>query len=154
MHLADFPEDLTAAFIPTLKHWYSYQIVYPLALALIKASILATYWRIFTQSTFPRLYLLACGGIIGVYTVIFMFVFVRRTLDAATRLGTNAWIGFRVCDSVGCLGPHFCYWSAGVHQPRRGLLFSRGRSHRYRCHYPSDAHQTVQQAEHERAKTM
>lgn len=66
--------DPEIAFIPTLKHWWSYQIVYPLALPLIKASILATYCRIFTRSTFSWVYTLGVGGVIAVYTTIIMFL--------------------------------------------------------------------------------
>lgn len=42
------------AYIPNLKHWYAYQIVYPLSLALVKASFLALYYRVFPPPNMNR----------------------------------------------------------------------------------------------------
>ena len=38
--------DLLEILVPTLKHWYAFQLVYPFTLFLVKASILALYRRI------------------------------------------------------------------------------------------------------------
>jgi len=47
--------DLFAILIPTLKHWYAFQLVYPFTLFLVKASILALYLRIMVQENFRKL---------------------------------------------------------------------------------------------------
>jgi NADH:ubiquinone oxidoreductase subunit 3 (subunit A) len=61
--------------IPTLKHFFFYQLVYPFALFLVKASILALYYRIFAQVTF-RYYIHLVAGFVTVYTVVVLFVVV------------------------------------------------------------------------------
>jgi hypothetical protein len=62
------------AYIPNLKHWYAYQMVYPLSLALVKASFLALYYRIFPPPNINRLLYWGTSIFIAVYTVIIIFV--------------------------------------------------------------------------------
>lgn len=76
-HTDELP--LLEILIPTLKHWYAYQIVYPFVLYLVKASILALYYRILTQKTF-RLWVWIVLGIISVQTVVVMFVQVSKSV--------------------------------------------------------------------------
>ena len=59
--------------MPTLQHWYVYQLVYPITLFFIKASILALYHRIFTQDNF-RIAVWAVSGFVSVYTIVVVFV--------------------------------------------------------------------------------
>ncbi|KAF2030696.1 hypothetical protein EK21DRAFT_111573 [Setomelanomma holmii] len=70
-HGADL--DLFVILVPTLKHWYAYQLVYPWALFFVKASILALYHRIFTQTKF-RYTVYAVTGFVTTYTVVVFFV--------------------------------------------------------------------------------
>ncbi|KAG4425145.1 hypothetical protein IFR04_001712 [Cadophora malorum] len=70
-HLDDLP--LLEILIPTLKHWYAYQIVYPFVLYLVKLSILALYYRILTQKNF-RLWVWIVMGVITTQTIVVMFV--------------------------------------------------------------------------------
>ncbi|RYN46750.1 hypothetical protein AA0118_g12417 [Alternaria tenuissima] len=65
--------NLDEALIPTLKHWYVYQLFYPWALFFVKASILALYHRIFTHHNFRRWVYCAAGFII-IQTVTVTFV--------------------------------------------------------------------------------
>ncbi|KAH8635859.1 hypothetical protein IG631_07693 [Alternaria alternata] len=68
--------NLDEALIPTLKHWYVYQLFYPWALFFVKASILALYHRIFTHHNFRRWVYCAAGFIvIQTITVTFVNVF-------------------------------------------------------------------------------
>jgi hypothetical protein len=59
--------------IPTLKHFYFYQLVYPLALFFVKASILALYHRIFKQVKF-RYKVYGLAAFVTVYTIVVLFV--------------------------------------------------------------------------------
>jgi hypothetical protein len=59
--------------IPNLKHFYFYQLVYPLALFFVKASILALYHRIFKLAHF-RWKVYAVAAFVTVYTVVVLFV--------------------------------------------------------------------------------
>jgi len=68
--------------IPTLKHWYAYQLVYPLALFLVKGVILAMYRRIFVGKTF-RMVLWATVALISVQTIVVIFVNVWTNLAFA-----------------------------------------------------------------------
>ncbi|KAK7533228.1 uncharacterized protein J3D65DRAFT_75560 [Phyllosticta citribraziliensis] len=43
-HMETIPRE---NFVPIYKHWYAYQLLYPLALCLVKQSILILYYRIF-----------------------------------------------------------------------------------------------------------
>ncbi len=70
-HTDELP--LMEILIPTLKHWYAYQIVYPFALFLVKASILALYFRILTQQNLRRMVWIAFV-IIATQTIVVMFV--------------------------------------------------------------------------------
>ncbi|KAF1980067.1 hypothetical protein BU23DRAFT_585902 [Bimuria novae-zelandiae CBS 107.79] len=54
--------DLLAILVPTLKHWYAYQLV-----------ILALYHRIFTQTKFRRV-VYAVTAFVTIYTVVVFFV--------------------------------------------------------------------------------
>ncbi|KAL4955483.1 hypothetical protein BDW69DRAFT_204479 [Aspergillus filifer] len=65
--------DLEVVLIPTLKHWYAYQLVYPITVGLVKFSILAQYYRIFEVRNF-RLQVIAVGIFVGLYTIICIFV--------------------------------------------------------------------------------
>jgi hypothetical protein len=59
--------------IPTLKHWYAYQLVYPFALFLVKCVFLATYRRIFVHHTL-RMLLWTTATLISVQTLVVIFV--------------------------------------------------------------------------------
>ncbi|KAH7386866.1 hypothetical protein DE146DRAFT_184936 [Phaeosphaeria sp. MPI-PUGE-AT-0046c] len=59
--------------IPNLKHFYFYQLVYPLALFFVKASILALYHRIFKLANF-RWKVYAVAGFVSVFTIVVLFV--------------------------------------------------------------------------------
>jgi hypothetical protein len=62
---------------PTLQHVYAFQIMYPLSLFSVKASILALYYRIFSQTRFRwRVYSVA--GFDTVYTIVVILVNVSR----------------------------------------------------------------------------
>jgi hypothetical protein len=65
--------DLILILIPTLKHWYAFQIVYPFTLFMVKASILALYRRILTQETFRKA-VLAVATLITVQSIVVIFV--------------------------------------------------------------------------------
>lgn len=59
--------------VPTLKHWYVYQLVYPLSVGMVKFSILAQYYRIFAVKKF-RMATLGVGLFVFAYTIICVFV--------------------------------------------------------------------------------
>jgi hypothetical protein len=59
--------------IPTLKHFYFYQLVYPLALFFVKASILALYHRIFVLVKF-RYKVYSVAAFVTVWTIVVIFV--------------------------------------------------------------------------------
>ncbi|KAI4614283.1 uncharacterized protein J4E87_009503 [Alternaria ethzedia] len=70
-HNADL--DASIILIPTFKHWYAYQLVYPWALFFVKASILALYHRIFTQTKF-RYTVYGVAAFVAVQTIVVTFV--------------------------------------------------------------------------------
>jgi hypothetical protein len=70
-HGADLPFE--KILVPTLKHWYAYQMVYPWSLFFVKASILALYHRIFTQMRF-RYAVYAVTVFVTIYTIVVFFV--------------------------------------------------------------------------------
>ncbi|KAJ5297796.1 hypothetical protein N7508_008045 [Penicillium antarcticum] len=70
-HMVDL--DLPTTIVPTLKHWYAYQLVYPLAIGLVKFSILSQYYRIFPVRRF-RIATATIAGVVFLYTVIVIFV--------------------------------------------------------------------------------
>jgi hypothetical protein len=74
-HGADLPFE--KILVPTLKHWYAYQMIYPWSLFFVKASILALYHRIFTQTKF-RYTVYAVAVFVTMYTVVVFFVNVGR----------------------------------------------------------------------------
>ncbi|KAI4638505.1 hypothetical protein J4E93_010060 [Alternaria ventricosa] len=65
--------DASIILIPTFKHWYAYQLVYPWALFFVKASILALYHRIFTQTKF-RYTVYGVAAFVAVQTIVVTFV--------------------------------------------------------------------------------
>jgi hypothetical protein len=79
--------DIPTILIPTLKHWYAYQLVYPLAIGLVKFSILAQYYRIFPARGF-RIATAAVAVFVFVYTVVVIFVNVSLFLSSTFFLVT------------------------------------------------------------------
>ncbi|KAJ5160783.1 uncharacterized protein N7482_007787 [Penicillium canariense] len=71
--MTDLP--LGEILIPTLKHWYVYQLVYPLSIGLVKFSILAQYYRIFVTNRF-RIAVIGVAAFVFAYTIIVIFVYV------------------------------------------------------------------------------
>lgn len=65
--------NLAVILVPTLKHWYAYQMVYPLTIGLVKFSILTQYYRIFEVKHF-RVQVIAVGVFVMLYTIICVFV--------------------------------------------------------------------------------
>lgn len=63
---------LEEVLIPTLKHWYAYQMVYPWTLFFVKASILALYHRIFKQTKF-RFAVYIVTAFVLLYTIVAFF---------------------------------------------------------------------------------
>ncbi|KAG9189156.1 hypothetical protein G6011_06024 [Alternaria panax] len=85
-HNADL--DASIIMVPTFKHWYAYQLVYPLALLFVKASILALYYRIFTQTRF-RYAVYAVGIFVTVQTIVITFV---NAFECGTKEPWRAWV--------------------------------------------------------------
>lgn len=79
-HPIGYLKEPELAYIPNLKHWYAYQIVYPLSLALVKASFLALYYRVFPPPVINRYLFWGTGTFIAVYTVVIIFVNVSDIL--------------------------------------------------------------------------
>lgn len=73
------------AYIPNLKHWYAYQIVYPLSLALVKASFLALYHRVFPPPNMNKVMFWGVSIFIAVYTVAIILVNVSND-NPGTRI--------------------------------------------------------------------
>ncbi|EKG18110.1 hypothetical protein MPH_04642 [Macrophomina phaseolina MS6] len=69
-HSADLSPEI---LVPTLKHWYAYQMVYPFALFFIKASILALYYKVFSQRVF-RIWISITAAVVAAHTVVAVFV--------------------------------------------------------------------------------
>jgi hypothetical protein len=91
------------AYIPNLKHWYAYQMVYPFSLALVKASFLALYYRVFPPPNINRYLFWGTSVFIGVYTVAIMLVNVSKN-TAFTPPPLLTISGFRMSkERVGCL---------------------------------------------------
>ncbi|KAL4868952.1 hypothetical protein BDV12DRAFT_208847 [Aspergillus spectabilis] len=65
--------DLEVVLIPTLKHWYVYQLVYPITVGLVKFSILTQYYRIFEVKNF-RIQLIVVGVFVLIYTIVCIFI--------------------------------------------------------------------------------
>ena len=78
--------DLIKILIPTLKHWYAFQLVYPFTLYLVKASILSLYFRILTQEKFQKVVWMV-AGFITLQTLVVIFVNVRDSY-----LAFNPWM--------------------------------------------------------------
>lgn len=88
-HADELPLD--EILIPTLKHWYAFQIVYPVAIGLVKFSILAQYHRIFVKRGFRNV-VIGVGVFVLTYTIVVIFVNVslKNSLVATgTRVKTN-----------------------------------------------------------------
>lgn len=83
-HLTDLPPEILE---PTLKHWYAYQMVYPLALFFVKASILALYYKVFSQQMKFKIWVWVIGAIVATYTVVVVFV---NAFECGTRF-SDAW---------------------------------------------------------------
>jgi len=71
--------DVPSMRIPTLKHFYFYQLVYPVALFFVKASILALYHRIFERLQF-RYKVWSVAAFVTIYTIVVLFVSVSSLL--------------------------------------------------------------------------
>lgn len=71
--------DVPSMRIPTLKHFYFYQLVYPLALFFVKASILALYHRLFEKLEF-RYKVWFVAAFVTIYTIVVLFVNVSLPL--------------------------------------------------------------------------
>lgn len=92
-HMSDL--DLEAVLVPTLKHWYAYQMVYPWALFFVKASIFALYHRIFRQTKFCyAVYIVA--AFVSIYTIVAFFVNVSLQCTAIKLRCKLTVIGIRV----------------------------------------------------------
>ncbi|KAJ4291959.1 hypothetical protein N0V90_009857 [Kalmusia sp. IMI 367209] len=78
--------DLFVILVPTLKHWYAYQMVYPWSLFFVKASILALYHRIFTHTKF-RYAVYVVTAFVTMYTIVVFFV---NTFECPEN-PSNAW---------------------------------------------------------------
>ncbi|KAL2786163.1 hypothetical protein BJX66DRAFT_328761 [Aspergillus keveii] len=63
-HLSDLAPVLGQVLVPTLKHWYAYQLVYPITVGL--------YYRIFEVQNFRR-QVIAVGIFVAVYTIVCIF---------------------------------------------------------------------------------
>lgn len=74
-HGADLPFE--KILVPTLKHWYAYQMIYPWSLFFVRASILALYHRIFTQTKF-RYTAYVVAVLVTMYNVVVFFANVGR----------------------------------------------------------------------------
>ncbi|KAI9374214.1 hypothetical protein BJX61DRAFT_551718 [Aspergillus egyptiacus] len=72
-HLVDLSPYLADVLVPTLKHWYVYQLIYPIAVGLVKFSILAQYYRIFEVRKF-RVQVIVVAVFVLVYTIVCIFV--------------------------------------------------------------------------------
>lgn len=83
-HPTDLPPEILE---PTLKHWYAYQMVYPLALFFVKASILALYHKVFSQQRKFKIWVWVIGAIVATYTVVVVFV---NAFECGTRF-SDAW---------------------------------------------------------------
>ncbi|CAI7637465.1 unnamed protein product [Penicillium glandicola] len=104
-HLADLP--LEKILIPTLKHWYVYQLVYPLSVGIVKFSILAQYYRIFAVKQF-RIATIGVGLFVLTYTIICIFV-------NAFECHTKPWRAWDPSFPEGCNNLSMTYFStAGI----------------------------------------
>jgi hypothetical protein len=90
-HGADL--DFAAILVPTLKHWYAYQLIYPWSLFFVKASILALYHRIFIQTKF-RYTVYGVTAFVTIYTIVVFFVNVGDHLNLSQLVLTMT--GFRM----------------------------------------------------------
>ncbi|KAF3198303.1 hypothetical protein TWF192_005361 [Orbilia oligospora] len=62
------------ALIPTLKHWYAYQLIYPIVLCIIKLSILSFYKGISPQKPY-QIAIWSTIGLVLAYTIAIEFVY-------------------------------------------------------------------------------
>ena len=81
--------NLEEVLIPTLKHWYAYEMVYPWTLFFVKASILALHRRI-SQQTNLRFAVYIVTTFILLYTIVAFFVNVSisYTVKTLSKLST------------------------------------------------------------------
>ncbi|KAJ5369879.1 uncharacterized protein N7496_005971 [Penicillium cataractarum] len=104
-HIADLPLD--KILVPTLKHWYVYQLVYPLSIGLVKFSILAQYYRIFAVNRFRKC-VIGVGLFVFAYTIIVVFV-------NAFECRSKPWRAWDPSFPEGCNDLHATYFStAGI----------------------------------------
>jgi hypothetical protein len=102
-HPIGYLDNPELAYIPNLKHWYAYQMVYPFSLALVKASFLALYYRVFPPPNINRYLFWGTSVFIGVYTVAIILVNVSGN-SASTSSPLLTTPGFRMSkERVGCL---------------------------------------------------
>jgi hypothetical protein len=100
-----------------LKHWYVYQLVYPITVGLVKFSILTQYYRIFEVKNF-RIQVIVVGVFVLIYTIVCIFVNVSALSTPLLR--------WRIADSVpGFRMPQQTMASMGSYIPR-GLQQSSG----------------------------
>jgi hypothetical protein len=74
--------------LPTLKHFYFFQLVYPLALFFVKASILALYHRIFERAQL-RYKIYGVAAFVTIYTIVAIFVNVSYFVITDMFRGTD-----------------------------------------------------------------
>ncbi|KAJ5174025.1 uncharacterized protein N7500_001956 [Penicillium coprophilum] len=104
-HLSELP--LGEVLIPTLKHWYVYQLVYPLSVGMVKFSILAQYYRIFALKKFRKA-TMGVGLFVFAYTIICIFV-------NAFECHTKPWRAWDPSFPKGCNNLSMTYFStAGI----------------------------------------
>jgi hypothetical protein len=107
---------LGQVLVPTLKHWYAYQLVYPITVGLVKFSILAQYYRIFEVQNFRR-QVIAVGIFVAVYTIVCIFVNVSLHLHPLSgRLLTE----YRLLNVTANHGER-----GTLRSPRAAIIFQR-----------------------------
>jgi ABC-type Co2+ transport system permease subunit len=74
-HGANLPSE--KILVPTLKHWYAYQMIYPWSIFFVKAPSQALYHRIFDQTKL-RYTVYTVAVFVTIFTVVVFFVNVER----------------------------------------------------------------------------
>ncbi|KAF3920952.1 hypothetical protein ABW20_dc0106517 [Dactylellina cionopaga] len=94
------------ALIPTLKHWYVYQLIYPIVLCVIKLSILSFYKGISPQRGY-QITIWATVGLVIAYTITIIFVYMFECPKPS--------MSWAVTFPTGCMSlPALYYSSASV----------------------------------------
>ncbi|KAJ6256483.1 hypothetical protein Dda_8345 [Drechslerella dactyloides] len=91
------------ALIPTLKHWYAYQLLYPIVLCIVKLSILSFYKGISRQRGYQITIWLAIGFIMA-YTIAIVFVYMFEC--------PNPSMSWAVTFPTGCLDLSTLYYTS------------------------------------------